>query len=103
MLMLLKNMQQKQPAQEDESPSSGQQDTQIDQKKAYRKLCIERYKNKTRSWKKKVNYDQRKLVADNRLRIQGRFISKKDHKTIDQLLGQEGVNDVFVHKKNLDV
>lgn len=30
MLMLLKNMQQKQPAQEDESPSSGQQDTQID-------------------------------------------------------------------------
>lgn len=38
---------------------------------------IEKYKNKKRNWKKKISYDCRKKVADARLRIKGRFISKK--------------------------
>ena len=37
---------------------------------------IEKYKNKKRNWKKKISYDCRKKVADARLRIKGRFISK---------------------------
>jgi len=42
-----------------------------------RNLKIERYKNKKRNWNKKIAYDCRKRVADTRLRIKGRFISKK--------------------------
>lgn len=42
-----------------------------------RSLKIEKYKNKKRSWAKKISYDCRKRVADTRLRIKGRFISKK--------------------------
>lgn len=42
-----------------------------------RSLKIERYKNKKRNWAKKIAYDCRKRVADTRLRIKGRFISKK--------------------------
>jgi hypothetical protein len=42
-----------------------------------RSLKIERYKNKKRNWAKKISYDCRKRVADTRLRIKGRFISKK--------------------------
>lgn len=38
---------------------------------------IEKYKSKKRNWKKKISYDCRKKVADTRLRIKGRFISKK--------------------------
>lgn len=42
-----------------------------------RSMKIERYKNKKRNWQKKIAYDCRKKVADTRLRIKGRFISKK--------------------------
>lgn len=43
-----------------------------------RRLKIEKYleKRKRRSWNKRVNYDCRKKVADNRLRIKGRFVTK---------------------------
>ena len=44
-----------------------------------RRIKIEKYleKRKTRSWNKRVNYDCRKKVADNRLRIKGRFVTKE--------------------------
>ena len=42
-----------------------------------RSLKIEKYKAKKRNWAKKISYDCRKRVADTRLRIKGRFISKK--------------------------
>jgi hypothetical protein len=43
-----------------------------------RKAKIEKYleKKKRRTWNKRVNYDCRKKVADNRLRIKGRFVTK---------------------------
>jgi hypothetical protein len=46
---------------------------------AERKEKINRYleKRKRRIWSKKISYDCRKRVADNRLRIKGRFVTKK--------------------------
>ncbi|KRW99733.1 hypothetical protein PPERSA_07810 [Pseudocohnilembus persalinus] len=43
---------------------------------------IQKYKNKKRNWQRTVSYDCRKRVADNRLRVKGRFISKKINKKI---------------------
>ena len=34
-------------------------------------------KKKKRDWKKKVNYDCRKKVADGRLRFKGKFVTEK--------------------------
>jgi hypothetical protein len=36
-------------------------------------------KKKGRVWKKKINYDCRKKVADNRLRVKGKFVTKEQH------------------------
>jgi CCT motif len=47
-------------------------------KRYERQFKIERYKNKRRNWIRKISYDCRKRVADSRLRVKGRFISKKD-------------------------
>jgi hypothetical protein len=66
-----------------------------------RSLKIERYKNKKRNWAKKISYDCRKRVADTRLRIKGRFISKKDSEKIQQLVGKQ--EDAFNEKKNLNL
>jgi len=43
-----------------------------------RRIKIDKYleKRKRRTWNKRVNYDCRKKVADNRLRIKGRFVTK---------------------------
>ncbi len=43
-----------------------------------RKAKIEKYleKRKKRTWNKKISYDCRKRVADSRLRVKGRFITK---------------------------
>lgn len=49
-----------------------------EQKRIERQFKIERYKNKRRNWIRKISYDCRKRVADARLRVKGRFISKKD-------------------------
>jgi hypothetical protein len=55
-----------------------------------RKLKVDKYiqKKRKRVWKKKINYDCRKRVADNRLRVKGRFATKKQ---ACDLLGFEGL------------
>jgi hypothetical protein len=44
-----------------------------------RKIKVSKYiqKKKKRVWKKKISYDCRKRVADNRLRVKGKFVTKK--------------------------
>ena len=57
---------------------------------------------------KKISYDCRKKVADARLRIKGRFISKKDSEKINKLVdgrqdeafnGKNNLKCEFVHAK----
>ena len=61
-----------------------------------RKAKVKKYqeKRKKRTWQKKIYYDCRKRVADNRLRIKGRFVTRSqaihilgpDHEAIKHLL-----------------
>jgi len=73
-----------------------------ERQKYERALKIERYKRKKRNWQKKISYDCRKRVADTRLRIKGRFISKKDTEKIYKLV--EGKpEEAFNERKNLNL
>lgn len=53
-----------------------------------RKELIENYlvKRKKRVWKKRIKYEVRKNFADSRLRVKGRFISKKDEDILREAL-----------------
>lgn len=73
--------------------------TKENQKKE-RRAKIERYKKKKRNWMKKISYDCRKNVADSRLRIKGRFISKVDSEKITKLMGGRK-DEAFNEKNNL--
>ena len=46
---------------------------------------------KKRIWKKKVSYDCRKKVADGRLRIKGKFVTR------EQVCEQLGISDIDVY------
>jgi len=43
----------------------------------FKKSKLMSYYRKKRIWKKKINYDCRKKVADNRLRIKGKFVTRE--------------------------
>jgi hypothetical protein len=71
-------------------------------RKLERRIKIEKYKNKKRNWLKKVSYNCRKRLADTRLRIKGRFISKKDSERLVTLYSKE--EDMLVDDtKNLNI
>jgi hypothetical protein len=55
---------------------------------------VQRYleKRKRRSWKKRIAYECRKRVADNRIRVKGRFVSKKSLE-IEQSAGAQVLNN----------
>lgn len=60
-----------------------------------RREKVQRYllKRKNRIWSKKVSYDCRKRVADSRLRIKGRFITRKQaSKILEQDVSQMSQN-----------
>ena len=46
---------------------------------------------KLRKWRKKVSYDCRKKVADSRLRIKGKFVTR------EQVCEQLGISDIDVY------
>lgn len=68
-------------------------------------MCIQRYKNKRRNWAKLVSYDCRKKIAENRVRIGGRFIPKEVENNITEIMKAKSSNreEIYDDKNNLDL
>lgn len=67
----------------EEMPTSTRKDSKLDKSAYYeetRRMKIERYmmKKSRRVWGRKVSYDCRKVVADSRERVNGRFVKKSE-------------------------
>ena len=75
-----------------------------------RKNKVQKYleKRKRRIWKKKVSYDCRKKVADKRLRIKGRFVTKEQAcailgTTLDDLAKNELLRNLVTNNDNCSI
>lgn len=75
-----------------------------------RKEKIRKYreKRKQRIWKKKVSYDCRKKVADKRLRIKGRFVTREQACAIlgttpEDLAGNELLRTLIINNDNCSI
>ncbi|CAD8076962.1 unnamed protein product [Paramecium sonneborni] len=68
-----------------------------------RQQKIQRYKNKRRNWERKISYSGRSQVAEQRLRIKGRFISKEDQQSIKKLICNKQQEDFYDKKHNLNI
>lgn len=77
---------------------------------AERKEKIKKYneKRKRRIWKKKISYDCRKKVADKRLRIKGRFVTREQAyaalgTTAEDLAGNEVLRTLITSNDNCSI
>ncbi|KAM3142378.1 hypothetical protein pb186bvf_005535 [Paramecium bursaria] len=69
----------------------------------YRKLSIQRYKQKKHNWAKKIQYLVRKQVADTRLRVGGKFVSIEQEKLILETQKVLGFKKVTTKKQNVRI
>ncbi|CAD8044296.1 unnamed protein product [Paramecium primaurelia] len=73
------------------------------EKYSERQFKIQRYKNKRRNWDRKISYQARSQVAEQRLRIKGRFISKQDQQSIKKLINHKKQEEFYDQKHNLNI
>jgi len=69
-----------------------------------RQRKIERYRAKRslRVWEKRINYNCRKQVADKRLRIKGRFISKEEAVVLLKHTKNEDSEQVKINENEME-
>lgn len=75
---------------------------------AERRLRLERYREKraTRNYNRRVKYDCRKVIADKRRRVQGRFVKREEELALvarqDETAIDDDVEDSFTPQDPLD-